>query len=148
MSWSEVFLLYCFFWYLTCITYTSWLQHSRLRVFEDTNMKRPYFLLDTGIRNIHHHATVDATQFLTFMCKICCGMFCKCLATFIFMKRNSLMLCTAAVCFHHKPFVTFHQANFQTNSPLGVEVNSEAYSCIILRIFKDFRCLTLSMIRW
>ena len=28
--------------------------------------------------------------------------------TFSFIKRTSLMLCTAVMCFHHKPFVTFH----------------------------------------
>jgi len=28
--------------------------------------------------------------------------------TFSFMKRTSLMLCTAAMCFRHKRFVTFH----------------------------------------
>ena len=34
----------------------------------------------------------------------------------------------------------------QTNSPLGVEVNSEAYWCSIHRIFEEFGCLTLGMI--
>jgi len=38
----------------------------------------------------------------------------------------------------------------QNNSALGVEVgvkvNSEAYSCTLLRNFKKFGCLTLAMI--
>jgi len=29
-------------------------------------------------------------------------------STFSVMKRTSLMRCTAAMCFYHKPFVTFH----------------------------------------
>jgi len=32
----------------------------------------------------------------------------KCLSIFRFMKRTSLMLCSAAMCFHHEPFVTVH----------------------------------------
>jgi len=36
----------------------------------------------------------------------------------------------------------------KNNLPLGVELNSEAYSCSILRIFEEFGCLTLGMICW
>jgi len=36
--------------------------------------------------------------------------------------------------------------NLQNTSPLGVEVNSETYSCSILRTFEEFGCLTLGMI--
>jgi len=55
-------------------------------------------------------------------------------------------LVDAAMCFHHKPFVTFHQENLQNNSPFVVEVNSEAYSCSILPTFEEFCCLSLGMI--
>jgi len=64
------------------------------------------------------------------------------------MKRTLMMLCTAAMCFHHKPFVTFHKSDLQNNSPLGVEVNSEIHSCSKLRLFEEFGCLNLSMICW
>jgi len=36
----------------------------------------------------------------------------------------------------------------QNISPLGVEANSEAYSCSILRTFAEFGCLTLGMVCW
>jgi len=62
------------------------------------------------------------------------------------MKRIALMLCTAVMCFHHKPFVTFQLANLQNNSLLDVEVNSEAYTCSAHRTFQEFGCLTLGII--
>ena len=34
----------------------------------------------------------------------------------------------------------------QKSLPLGVEVNSEAYSCSILRTLEEYDCLTLGMI--
>ena len=34
----------------------------------------------------------------------------------------------------------------QKSLPLGVEVNSEAYSCSILRTLEEYNCLTLGMI--
>jgi len=36
----------------------------------------------------------------------------------------------------------------QNNSALGVEVNSEAYSCTTLQNFFKFGCLTLRVIYW
>ena len=62
--------------------------------------------------------------------KVWYSMFKKCLATLSFMKRTSLMLCNAAMCFHHSHLSPLNQQlqNLQINFPLGVEVSSEAYS--------------------
>ena len=41
---------------------------------------------------------------------------------------------------------TMQSQTLQKSSPLGVEVNSEAYSCSILRTLEEYNCLTLGMI--
>ena len=41
---------------------------------------------------------------------------------------------------------TMQSQTLQKNLPLGVEVNSEAHSCSILRTLEEYDCLTLGMI--
>jgi len=54
-------------------------------------------------------------------------------------KRTSFMFCTAAICFHHKHLSLFtkQSRNLQSNSPLGVKVNSYHIHTVYFELLKN-----------